>query len=109
MQVFVEQAGFHVVLQLDVQDVDNTLLDLRIQDRESRLYPAVQVPAHPIGGGQEQIVVAGIINLPDTGMFQKHIHDTGNPDIRTERPVGNQATNAPDNQVDLYAVLARII
>ena len=54
MQMFVDQTGFHVILQLDIQDIYDASLDFRIQNRESGLYTAIQVPAHPISGSQEK-------------------------------------------------------
>lgn len=107
--MFVDQTGFYIILQLDIQDIYDISLDLRIQNRESSLYTPIQVPAHPIGRSQEQLLLTIIIEVPDARMFQKHIHYTSNLDIRTERTVRNQATNPPDNQVDFHPVLACVI
>ena len=42
-------------------------------------------------------------------MLQKHIHDTSNPDVSAIRLVRYQATNPPNNQIDLYPRLTRIV
>ena len=49
LQVFINPAGLDIVFQLDLQDIDNLLFDVRIQDRERRFNAAVQVSPHPVG------------------------------------------------------------
>ena len=96
MQLLVDQAGFYIVAHLYLQNVDHFLLYFGNQYRESRFYPAVQITTHPVGRCQINIFLAVIIEIPDTGMFQEHIDNPGDPDIGTVRLSGNQTTDAPN-------------
>ncbi len=79
MQLSVDLAGLHVIAHLYLEDVDDFLFDLRHQYREGRFDTAVQITAHPVGRRQVKVFLAVIIEVPDAGMLQKHIHNTGNP------------------------------
>ena len=89
-----------------MEDVDDLTLDVGIENRESGLDPAIQIPLHPIGRSQEEIFCPIVIEIPDPRVLKEHINNTGYLDIRTIRLVGHQATDAAHNQVDPHASLA---
>ena len=103
----VDPARLHVVLQLDVEDVDDLPLDVRVEDREGGLDAPTQVAPHPICRSEIKRFLPVVVKIPNTGVLEKHVHDARNPDIPAIRLVRDEAADTAYDQVDVHARLAR--
>src|SRR6202041_2277186 len=74
--VSVQDACFDIVAHVDVEDVvaDN-VLQYRIEHRHDGLYPAVEVPAHPVRAADVHLALAGVCEHEDARVLEKTAHD----------------------------------
>ena len=93
------EAGLHVVAQQGRQDaVDDARLEPGILDREHHLDAAEEVARHPVGAAEEDLGLAGVLEVEDPAVLQEPVDDADHPDVLGEpgdaRP---QAADAADD------------
>ena len=83
LQFVVYPTGFLVVSELDMEHFDQTGAQVRVEDGGDGFDTAVEVAAHPVGGTHEYFRVVVVAEVPDAGVFEEAIHNTGDTDITT--------------------------
>ena len=83
LQLGVYPAGFLVVGQLDVQHFYQAGTQVGVEYRGDRFDTPVEVAAHPVGGTHEYFRVVVVAEVPDAGVFQKTVDNTGDTDVTT--------------------------
>ena len=72
----VDKASLDVISELKLGRPPNLTTDLRIVEREGHLDPAIQVPMHPIGGGQIDLFLIAALEYVGTPVLQITVNDT---------------------------------
>src|SRR5439155_8290238 len=94
--------------ELDVEDLLEPLPQGRSQDREGDLDAMVEVPRHPVRGGEEVLLVAAIEEIVDARVLEEAIDDRDDADsLGQSGYAGPEAADPPDDQVDVHPRLAR--
>ena len=74
--------GTAVVAQIVMQSLLNHLcLEHRVIDREAGFHPVEQVAIHPVGAGAIHQIFSTMMEVVDTGVFQKASDHRAHPDI----------------------------
>src|SRR5215470_13814062 len=82
--------------------VDDALLELDVEHRESDLDAAEEIALHPVGAGQ--IDVAGALEMIDTMVLEKASDDGAHADVlRHAGYARSQRAHTPNDQIDLHA------
>ena len=82
-QVVVYPAGFLVVGELDIKHFDEAVTQVGGENGGDGFDAAVEVTAHPVGRAHEYFGGAVVAEVPDAGVFEEAIHNTGDTDITT--------------------------
>ena len=82
-QVVVYPAGFLVVGELDIKHFDEAVTQVGGENGGDGFDAAVEVTAHPVGRAYEYFGGAVVAEVPDAGVFEEAIHNTGDTDITT--------------------------
>ena len=72
-----------VVGQLDVQHFYQAGTQVGVEYRGDCFDTPVEVAAHPVGGTHEYFRVVVVAEVPDAGVFQKTVDNTGDTDVTT--------------------------
>ena len=102
-QVFVHEARLAPVGQLDVEHVRQFLLEAFVEYGYYGLDAAVEVAPHPVGRTQKEARLASVAEVPHAGMLQEGVHDAGDADVAAVGLVGDEAADAPDDEVDFHS------
>ena len=83
LQLGVYPAGFLVVGELDVEHFDEAVTQVGGKNGGDGFDATVEVTTHPVGGAHEYFGGAVVAEVPDAGVFEEAIHNTGDTDITT--------------------------
>ena len=83
LQLIIYPAGFLVVGELDVEHFDQVVTQVGGKNGGDGFDAAVEVTAHPVGRAHEYFGGAVVAEVPDAGVFQKTIDNTGDTDVTT--------------------------
>ena len=79
-------------------------LDLLILNREHNLHPFFQISRHPVRASHKHLFISTTIEVENPRMFQEIADNRANGNILADTRDSNlQATDSPDNQVNLYS------
>src|SRR5262249_5783628 len=79
-------------------------------DGPNHFNSPAQIAVHPVGRADVNFRLPAISKQENPAVLQEPVDDRHDADILTDsRQAGTQSTNAPTNQVDLHAGLARPI
>src|SRR6267142_4255469 len=99
--------SLHGIGKLDLEDLADLDLEVRIQHRECDLDAAVEVARHPVCGGEQVFRVLTVLEVENPRVLEVAVDDGDDADPRREpRHRGAQATHTAHDQVDPYARLA---
>ena len=87
-----QPAGLHVVGKEGIEDLDQPLLEIRVEDGEHDLQPLQQVPPHPVGAGQIDLFMPAVAEVEHAGVLQVAIDDGTDLDV-----VGNAFHAGPQH------------
>lgn len=76
-QLVVYPTGFLVVCQLDIQHFDEAGAQVGIKDGRDSFDTPVKVASHSVGRAEKYLGAAVVAKIPDAGMFQKTVYNTG--------------------------------
>lgn len=79
-----QPAGFHIILQADLQRRQQAIAGLRLFDRNQQFHTSVQIAGHPVGAGNKQPLIAAVVEVRDPAVFQKPVNHARNRDILAE-------------------------
>ena len=82
-QVVVYPAGFLVVGELDVEHFDEAVTQVGGKNGGDGFDATVEVTTHPVGGAHEYFGVAVVTEVPDTGVFEETVYNTGDTNVTT--------------------------
>src|SRR5213076_865339 len=81
-----------------------------VLDGEDHFDAAQKVSRHPVGAAQEDLRLAGVLEIADAAVFEEAVHDAAHRDVFTDTGnAGTQAANAAHDEVDLYSRLRGLI
>ena len=83
LQLIIYPAGFLVVGKLDIKHFDEAVTQVGGENGGDGFDAAVEVTAHPVGRAHEYFGGAVVAEVPDAGVFEEAIHNTGDTDITT--------------------------
>src|SRR5438477_574670 len=94
--------------ELGVEDLLDPLAQRRGEDREGDLDAVVEVPGHPVRGGEKVLLVASVQEIVDARVLEEAIDDRDDADpLGQTGQAGPEAADPPDDQVDVHAGPAR--
>ena len=82
-QVVVYPAGFLVVGKLDIKHFAEAVTQVGGENGGDGFDAAVEVTTHPVGGAHEDFGFAVVAEVPDTGVFEETVYNTGDTDVTT--------------------------
>ena len=82
-QVVVYPAGFLVVGELDVEHFDQVVTQVGGKNGGDGFDAAVEVTAHPVGRAHEYFGGAVVAEVPDAGVFEETVYNTGDTNVTT--------------------------
>src|SRR5262249_52110001 len=99
-----------IVLPIDSHDLIKPLKQFPIIDRKTDLYPPEEISGRPIRTREIDLGFPGVFKTIDSAVLKKPAGDAANSQMLAHswHPRA-QATNAPDQQVDLYPGLGCLI
>ena len=83
LQLIIYPAGFLVVGKLDIKHFDEAVTQVGGENGGDGFDAAIEVTTHPVGGAYEDFGFAVVAEVPDAGVFEEAIHNTGDTDITT--------------------------
>ena len=108
--VAVHGIGFDVIMEIQVQDSLDPFFMGLIFDGNHEFDPFVQIAGHPVGGGNEYIFPAIIIEIKEAAVFQISSYDAVDFDIITEAGYfRTEHADTTDDKLDFDASLRRFI
>ena len=94
--------AFDGVGELDLEDLAHLGLEPRVEDGEGDLDAVVEVARHPVGGGEEVLGRAAVLEVEDPGVLEEAVDDRDHADaLGQPRHAGPQAADAAHDEVDL--------
>src|SRR5690606_6513550 len=93
--VCVELPGLRIVREVRIEVTADASLEILVQDREHDLDAPKEVSVHPIGAGTVDLLVAIVVEVVATGMFEEAADDGAHPDAL--RNSGNARTQAANS------------
>src|SRR5262245_43355172 len=94
--------------QLDLENLVDLRLQHGVEHGEGHLDAMVEVPGHPVPGGQPVLGLAVVLEVEDARVLQIAVDDGDGADaVGQAGHAGSQAADAAHDQVDLHAGLAR--
>src|SRR6267142_816759 len=101
--------SLHGIGKLDLEDLADLDLEVRIQHRECDLDAAVEVARHPVCGGEQVFRVLTVLEVEDPRVLEIAVDDGDHADPRREPGHrGAQATDAAREQEVVEASRARV-
>lgn len=101
-----EATGIFIIAKVFFENAADAIPNLRIQNREDAFDTAVKIAGHPVGatGKDVRFIAVVILEIKDATVFEVASQDASHADVVTEAfDIGDEATNAPDDKVDLNA------
>ena len=83
LQLIIYPAGFLVVGKLDIKHFDQAVTQVGGKNGGDGFDAAVEVTTHPVGGAHEDFGFAVVAEVPDAGVFEETVYNTGDTDVTT--------------------------
>ena len=83
LQLIIYPAGFLVVGKLDIKHFDQAVTQVGGKNGGDGFDAAVEVTTHPVGGAHEDFGFAVVAEVPDTGVFEETVYNTGDTNVTT--------------------------
>lgn len=83
LQAVVHPAGFLVIGELDIEHFNQAVAQVGGEDGRDGFDAAVEVAAHPVGRAHEDFGVAVVAEVPDAGVLEETVYNTGDTDVAT--------------------------
>src|SRR6267142_4779009 len=80
-----DAARLHRIGKLDLEDLADAGLQIRIEHRERDLDAPVEVAWHPVGGGQQVFRIPGVLEVAYARVLEVAVDDRDHADPRRER------------------------
>src|SRR6266487_6287508 len=79
-----------------------------VVNRRHGFHPAIQVPRHPVGGTEKELLLTSIREVEESRVLEKSADDTDDSyPIADAWHAGAEATDAPHDQIDFHSRLGR--
>ena len=83
LQLGVYPAGFLVVGELDIKHFDEAVTQVGGENGGDGFDAALEVTTHPVGGAHEDLGFAVVAEVPDAGVCEETVYNTGDTDVTT--------------------------
>lgn len=83
LQAVVHPAGFLVIGELDIEHFNQAVAQVGGEDGRDGFDAAVEVTTHPVGRAHEDFGVAVVAEVPDAGVLEETVYNTGDTDVTT--------------------------
>ena len=83
LQLIIYPAGFLVVGKLDIKHFDEAVTQVGGENGGDGFDAAIEVTTHPVGGAHEDFGFAVVAEVPDAGVREETVYNTGDTDVTT--------------------------